>query len=75
MSGISFTDEQEYLPKREPKMEAITNLNDTQEKRNKLISDIIYKKHKPNSDHEWDKLERKYFKYGYQELVKLNNKL
>lgn len=75
MSGISFTDERDYLPKREPKMEAIKNLNELQRKKEKLISNIIYKKHNPNSDHEWDKLERKYSKYGYQELVKLDGKL
>lgn len=75
MSGISFIDEREYLPKREPKMEAIKNLNDVQIKREKLISNIIYKKHNPKNDHEWDKLERKYSKYGYQELIKLDSKL
>jgi len=57
------------------KMEAIENLNELQRKKEKLISSIIYKKHNPKSDHEWDKLERKYSKYGYQELVKLDSKL
>ena len=56
-------------------MEAIENLNELQRKKEKLISSIIYKKHNPKSDHEWDKLERKYSKYGYQELVKLDSKL
>lgn len=75
MSGISFADEREYLPKRKPKMEAIKNLNDLQIKKERLINNIIRKKHNPKGDYEWDKLERKYSKYGYQELVKLDDKL
>jgi hypothetical protein len=56
-------------------MKAIENLNEVQRKREKLISNIIYKKHNARGDYEWDKLDRKYSKYSYQELVKLNNKL
>lgn len=56
-------------------MTAINRLNEVQREREKLISDIISKRHNPKTDRQFDLLERRYKRHNYQKLVNIHNKL
>ena len=54
---------------------AIKNLNLVIESRDKMIEDIIYWKHDPKHDGQWDKLEKRYSKKSYAGLKKIYDAL
>jgi len=50
---------------------AIENLNDTIHQREKMISEIISKKHNPKTDRQFDLLESKYRSKSFAQLQKI----